>query len=208
MYMLQTRGVLDYKNKLMGNPCGKYITDLEFLRHMIPHHQVAIDMSKKVLKYTTDPNIVYLARNIIFKQTDEIVFMENLLMSNIPNLSSKDKYMFIEIPNQFTVYYPKQSRAAKPTCTMHHFDPNLIHNYNNNNHNNHNKILTDKQYMKHMIPHHDVAITMAERVIKYSTNPSMIDFAYGVIKNQRYEIWLMRQYIDKSQRIFSPYFFT
>ena len=27
------------------NPCIDYLSDTEFLEHMIPHHQVAIDMS-------------------------------------------------------------------------------------------------------------------------------------------------------------------
>lgn len=215
--MLQTKGILDYGNKFMSNPCKKYVSDLEFLKHMIPHHQVAIDMSKKVLKYTTDPNIIYLARNIIFKQSDEILFMENVLLSKIPNLASNDKSKFIEIPNQFTVYYPKESRADNFDCGIHHFDPNMIHdqhnkhnNHDHNNHNNHNNhnghnnhnidILTDKKYLEHMIPHHDVAIDMAERIIKYSKKPIMVEFAYEIIKNQRHEIWLMKNYLQNSQR--------
>ena len=26
------------------DPCSKHITDLEHLKHMIPHHQVAVDI--------------------------------------------------------------------------------------------------------------------------------------------------------------------
>ena len=29
----------------MANPCTDKLTDKEYLEHMIPHHQVAIDMS-------------------------------------------------------------------------------------------------------------------------------------------------------------------
>jgi uncharacterized protein (DUF305 family) len=87
--MLQTKGLLTYDNKSMGNPCTKKITDNSFLRHMIPHHQVAIDISNTLLKYSKNPDIVYLARNIIFGQSDEILSMENMLLSCVPNLSSK-----------------------------------------------------------------------------------------------------------------------
>ena len=183
----------------MGNPCGKYITDIKFLKHMIPHHQVAVDMSKEVLKYSSDPNIIYLARNIIYKQSDEILYMENILLSSIPNLSTKDTFKFIEIPNQFTVWYPCSSRAKKYTCGVHHFDPSKLHNRHG--------ILTDTAYLKHMIPHHDVAVKMSNRVVKYSRNSALVSFAYEIIKNQRYEIWLMKQYLKYSQKQFSPIFY-
>lgn len=187
--MLQTKDYLNYDNKHMGDPCGKYITDVEFLKHMIPHHQVAIDMSKKVMKCTNNPSITYLARNIIFGQTREILHMENVLLSNVPNLSSNDKYTYINIPNQYTIHYPKESRADNPQCGLHHFNPTLMKHHGN--------FISDKAFMQHMIPHHDVAIEMAERVTKYSKSPLMIDFAYGVIKNQRYEIWVMKTYLKK-----------
>ena len=166
--MLQTIGILSYNNKNMGNPCGKYITDIEFLKHMIPHHQVAVDMSKKVLLTSNDPTIIYLARNIIYKQSDEILLMENILLSGIPNMASSDEQMYLEIPNQFTVYYPKESRAEHQPCGLHHFDPTIIQNSHK---------LTDKEYLDHMVSHHDVAIEMSERVTKNSKNPLMVSFA-------------------------------
>ena len=33
-------------------PCSTNLTDLQYLEHMIPHHQVAVDMSKVLLKNT------------------------------------------------------------------------------------------------------------------------------------------------------------
>lgn len=190
--MLQTIGILDYKNENMGNPCGKYITDEEFLKHMIPHHQVAIDMSHKVSQTSLDPIIIYLARNIIYGQTDEILLMENMLLSGIPMMASNDKSTYIEIPNQFTIWYPKMSRADNSDCKMHHFQTM-----------NDNNKLSDEQYLRHMIQHHDVAVEMAERMTKHSKNPMIVSFAYDIIKNQRYEIWLMKQLLE-SKKIHSP----
>jgi uncharacterized protein (DUF305 family) len=198
--MLQTIGFLDYNKTHMGNPCAKYITDIEFLKHMIPHHQVAVDMSKELLKYSSDPNIIYLARNIIYKQSDEILHMENTLLSGIPDISFNDQYKYIEIPNQFTVWYPLISRSKKYSCGLHHFDPSKLHNKHG--------VLTDEAYLKHMIPHHDVAIEMSNRIIKNSKNPAMVSFAYEIIKNQRYEIWLMRHYLKYSQKQQSNSFYN
>ena len=33
-----------------SNPCTDKLTDNEYLKHMIPHHQVAVDMSKLLQK--------------------------------------------------------------------------------------------------------------------------------------------------------------
>ena len=203
--MLQTKGLLTYDKKHMGNPCGKYITDKEFLIHMIPHHQVAIDMSKEVMGHSTDPNIIYLARNIIFGQTDEILLMENMLLSSIPNMSSDDKYKLEDIPNQFTVYYPKESRADEYQCGLHHFSTNMAKEHKLKK----EEPFTDEQYMKEMINHHDVAIEMSNRIMKYSTNPAIRTFANEIIKGQRYEIWLMKQYLQKNnQKQCAPLFFN
>lgn len=185
--MLRTVGLLDYNKKNMGNPCAKYVSDLEFLKHMIPHHQVAIDMSKKVIDTTNNPIILYLARNITYKQTDEILFMENVLLSGIPNMASDDKQKYEHITNQFSFYYPKYSRAKDNNCGLHHFDPKLIHKGHK---------LTDREFLEHMIPHHDVAVAMSERLVRHSKNPTMVSFAYDIIAGQRYEIWLMKQLLN------------
>ena len=52
----------------MSNPCIDKLTDLEYLIHMIPHHQVAVDISKILMEKTKDPNMLYLCRQIIRKQ--------------------------------------------------------------------------------------------------------------------------------------------
>lgn len=197
--MLRTKDLLSYDKDKDGihlsNPCGGYITDHEFLMHMIPHHQVAIDMSKEVMKYSTDPNILYLARNIIYKQTDEILFMESMLLSFIPNMDSGDKYMNQKIPNQFTVWYPKESRADNYQCGLHHFSTKIakLHKLKKG------QPFTDVEYMTGMVYHHDVAVEMSGRIMKYSKNPFMRTFANEIIKSQRYEIWLMKGYIENSQ---------
>ncbi|MGF6573254.1 uncharacterized protein (DUF305 family) [Paraburkholderia sp. GAS333] len=49
--------------------------DKDFVAHMIPHHQGAIEMAQTELKYGKDPELKRLARNIIKAQHDEIEFM-------------------------------------------------------------------------------------------------------------------------------------
>ncbi|CAE6758515.1 hypothetical protein R69927_01745 [Paraburkholderia domus] len=50
--------------------------DKDFVAHMIPHHQGAVEMAQVQLKYGKDPELKRLARNIIKAQHDEIAFMQ------------------------------------------------------------------------------------------------------------------------------------
>ena len=56
-----------------------FVTDHQFLRGMIPHHSMAITMSKKIAERTLDPRIKDLATRIQTAQRNEINEMERLL---------------------------------------------------------------------------------------------------------------------------------
>lgn len=60
----------------MSAPAYTGDTDKDFVAHMIPHHQGAVDMAQVELKYGKDPELKRLARNIIKAQHDEIAFMQ------------------------------------------------------------------------------------------------------------------------------------
>ena len=62
-----------------SNPCTDMLTDLEYIEHMIPHHQVAVDMSVLLIPKTNDPLILNLCRNIIKKQRYEIWEMDHMI---------------------------------------------------------------------------------------------------------------------------------
>ena len=57
------------------------INDVQFLKGMIEHHQMAIEMSEKLLKKTTDPEMIKLCNNIIKSQNSEIKWMKQKLKS-------------------------------------------------------------------------------------------------------------------------------
>jgi uncharacterized protein (DUF305 family) len=65
------------------------MTDATYIQHMIPHHQVAVDMSKKILKTTNNDFIMDLAYKIIHNQQLEIANLyylsksKNMFVSNI-----------------------------------------------------------------------------------------------------------------------------
>lgn len=51
----------------------------KFLREMIVHHEMAIDMCRRVLTYVNDPDIEGIAYSIMKTQTDEIGLMRQML---------------------------------------------------------------------------------------------------------------------------------
>jgi uncharacterized protein (DUF305 family) len=198
--MLQTKDILTYKH--LGDPCAQYITDKEYVEHMIPHHQVAIDMSFEVMKHTVDPNILFLASKIIRGQTDEILFMEGFLLGGLPNMGSMDKQQYQYIPTDLEVWYPKEARAMQYQCGLHHFDTNVAKHHIIHA----NKPFTDKEFLEHMISHHDVAVEMSKRLIKHSKNTDLVAFAYKIILNQEEEIWLMKLQLKHGMPVCSSLF--
>lgn len=53
--------------------------DKVFVKDMIKHHEMAVEMSKLILEYTNDVNIKNIAKNIIEKQNKEIEKMKTIL---------------------------------------------------------------------------------------------------------------------------------
>ncbi|MCG7403593.1 MULTISPECIES: DUF305 domain-containing protein [Caballeronia] len=53
--------------------------DRDFVAHMIPHHQGAVEMAKVQLKYGKDAKLRKLAKDIIAAQNKEIAFMKQWL---------------------------------------------------------------------------------------------------------------------------------
>ncbi|WP_041177492.1 DUF305 domain-containing protein [Brachyspira intermedia] len=71
-------------DKMMADMAVIEITgnnDIDFLKGMIPHHQAAIDVSKKILEYTKDDKIKEIANRIIKAQEKEIEDMNNMINS-------------------------------------------------------------------------------------------------------------------------------
>ena len=154
-----------------SNPCTDNLTDEEYLIHMIPHHQVAIDMSKELQKKTKKPNMIYLTREIIRKQGYEIWEMEmikkNIQFNYIPLNSNinvnKNDYCIFESKSEIC-----SKKNINENCNPLFFNPeeHMKHMKNMN--------INDKSYLTHMIPHHQVAINMSKRLLLYTNNPLLV----------------------------------
>ncbi len=176
--------------KIKSNPCTDNLSDKDYLEHMIPHHQVAIDMSEMLIKTTKNPSMIYLCREIIRKQGYEIwemKMMKKNIENNYNNTYDSDKE---KIKTKLSVYYPKKSKSKDGNCNPLFFKPN-----EHMKHMNHTKI-NDKMYLEHMIPHHQVAIDMSKRLLLHTNNSYLIDFSRRLIYDQEGEIYYMNNLLE------------
>lgn len=184
-------------------PCRINLTDDEFLHHMIPHHQMAINISRQHDKYTHNDIIKSLIRDLIRTQTYEIYLMQTQLKRKIDSIS------VIQVHN--SIPYTTISNSAPNTvqltntyCDPQFFNPNMhnLHSMHQTNHNMHNSkttnITTDKMYIDHMIPHHQVAIDMCKLIIKNTKNDFIMSFAYDMLKQQEAEVFLLNDLLKST----------
>ena len=172
-------------------PCSTYLSDEDYLKHMIPHHQVAIDISLLLQQKTTNPTMQKILRELIWTQQYEIEIMTNLLKNRPHKASSSSemspKYRITEAD----IMSPNIVEISNTYCDPHFFDPEK--------HNEHLKHMTinDKMYIEHMIPHHQVAIDMSKKLIENTDNDFMIYLAYRIIRSQSREILLLSDLSDQ-----------
>ena len=177
----------------MANPCTDKLTDIEYLEHMIPHHQVAIDMSELLIPYTTNPKILHLCRDIIRKQSYEIWEME--MMKNELSASLFDDSLKGKIDTYKTKlekYNPKMSKSKDGACDPLFFKPD-----DHMKHMEHMKI-NDRSYLEHMVPHHQVAVDMSKRLLLHTNHSYLMDFCRKLIIDQQGEIYYMNNLLKNN----------
>ena len=173
----------------MKNICQDNLTDIEYLKHMIPHNQVAVDISLMLQKITKSVKMQEILRKLVWVQNYEITLMKDLL-NNLPdNITSS-------INNN--IYMQNESDFIKPNTlglTNTYCDPNFFDPKNHMKHLMHMK-LNDIMYIEHMIPHHQVAVDMSKILIKNTSNDIMLYLAYRIIQSQQEEIVLLSDFLN------------
>lgn len=175
-----------------SNPCTDNLTDIEYLEHMIPHHQVAIDMSNLLIPNTSNPIMLDLCRDIIRKQSYEIWEMK-MMKNNISHtIVSSNLWSIDNIPTKLDIYEPVDSKAEKGPCNPLFFKPN--------EHSKHIKDMdiTDISYMEHMIPHHQIAVDMSKRLLLHTNHSYLLNFCRNLIIEQQAEIYEMNNLLKNT----------
>ena len=183
-----------------SNPCIDKLTDIQYLEHMIPHHQVAVDMSDMLIPHTNNPSMLNLCREIKRVQEYEIWEMEKMKKKLSDTMSSNNEFI-VDKDNAKTkldIWVPKMSKSKDGDCNPLFFKPN-----DHSQHMKHMKI-TDKSYIEHMIPHHQVAIDMSKRLLLHTNNTYLITFCRKLIIDQQGEIYYMNNLLKNKYIHHSP----
>jgi uncharacterized protein (DUF305 family) len=134
---------------------------------MIPHHESAIEMAKLAQQKASHSEIKTLAGDIIASQSDEIIKMRYWY----------ERWYGIEVP--------KQDTANRMTSMMH--NANDIDNLRG-------AVDFDKVLLEEMIPHHQMAVMMANMLDNATNRQEMKTLANDIITAQTKEIDAMRNW--------------
>ena len=132
-----------------------------FIQQMIPHHQAAIEMSKNILRYTTNLELQGIATNIISAQTKSISNMQGIqstcsLVTN--NNIEQSNYM-----NEFRIIAQTMFWEMRSAPVTNGVNANFI---------------------REMIPHHEGAIRMSNNVLQFNICPELKPILYTIITTQ------------------------
>jgi|TARA_B110000967_G_scaffold43072_1_gene43180 uncharacterized protein (DUF305 family) len=174
------------------NPCDQYLSDRDYLLHMIPHHQVAVDVSIQMQQKSNNPVMHDILRQLIWGQNREIMMMKDI-RKNLPDNISSSQFEMDNTYRNTVLDFTKTASYPNAECNPMFFDPEL-----HKKHMSHMK-LDEKMYLEHMIPHHQIAVDMSKRLLKHTNNDFMIAFAYKIIRNQQDEINYMSQLLQNLQ---------
>jgi uncharacterized protein (DUF305 family) len=156
-------------------PCRVFLSDNDFLKHMITHHQMAIDISIQHIENTKSDIIMKVLRELISTQKYEIVMMMEELSNKTENVSIITSNQAF-IPTISSSIYPNVIGITDAYC-----DPVFFNSNMQKHHNQHNMIKTDKQYIHHMIPQHQVAVDMCKILLKHTKSDFLIYLFHRIV---------------------------
>lgn len=185
------------------------IGDKEFLELMIKHHNVAVKMSRKIMETSKDDYILDFARRTIYEQELEVTLMEKLLksMPNIQHAPSCNCNSKI-ISAQIEKIYPGIFANAK--CEDSHFESFVeiplqlrselvtehfqsIDNQNETFAQDESKsmVMTDQEYIDHMMAHHKSGVDLAKIVLTSTTEPKIYNLAQNIVLAQEKDAFIL-----------------
>lgn len=146
--------------------------DSHFIEQMIPHHEGAIDMATLALTKATHPEIKTLAIAIIEAQNKEIVDMKSWY---------KD-WFDADVPKANTSRMGGGMMSGRGMHMGGTEDMSALENASD----------FDKAFIEGMIPHHQLAVMMAQMLKAGTNRPEMLTLANNIIESQTKEIEQMQ----------------
>ena len=150
-----------------GSMMGRNI-DQHFIVQMIPHHEGAIAMAKVALERSKRPEIISLANGIIEAQQKEIDDMLSWYESWFGSTPPEGGAGMMHMDGMTGDLADLKAVSAAEF---------------------------DREFMEQMIPHHEMAIMMAQMLASGTERPEMRQLADNIITSQAREIEMMRSWL-------------
>jgi uncharacterized protein (DUF305 family) len=151
--------------------------DRHFIEDMIPHHEGAIAMAQIALEKAQHAEIKSLAQNIITAQQHEIT----------------------EMKNWYKEWYGTDVPAGE-VHTMDNHDTMQGHSHMDSMSGDMEKLKAakdfDQEFIRQMIPHHEMAVVMAQTLKHTTSRQEMKLLADNILTSQSHEIEMMRSWAN------------
>lgn len=139
--------------------------DRHFIEQMIPHHEGAIAMAQLALERSKRPEVLSLAQGIIDSQTLEITQMKGWYSNWFGGAPIEDGHR---------MHMDGMSGDIEELKTATNFD---------------------QEFLTQMIPHHEMAVMMAQMLAASTQRTEMKVLADQIITSQGREITMMRSWL-------------
>ncbi len=152
--------------------------DSHFIEQMIPHHEDAITMAKLALERATHQEIIDLSNSIIESQSKENEMMKEWYKEWF----GKDVPTGVEVMGS----HGMMSRGSGMHMGMMGGDADIEDLKSSTD--------FDREFIRQMIPHHQMAIMMSNMLEKSTKRSEMKKLAEGIVSAQTKEINQMREW--------------
>ncbi len=167
-------GRMMQRDSMMGNDQMAGQIDSHFIENMIPHHEDAITMANLALTRAEHQEIKTLSNNIIKSQSEEIDQMKQWYKS----------WFESEVPNSNSSMGRGMGMMMNGGMMGNETDIKTLENAKP----------FDKEFIEQMIPHHQMAVMMAQMLSRSTNRPEMKQLAENIISAQTKEINQMREW--------------
>jgi uncharacterized protein (DUF305 family) len=159
--------------------------DRHFIEMMIPHHEGAIAMAQLAPTRSKHPEMKQLAAAIIKAQTSEIdqmrTWYKTWYKTDVPVVSAT---MMKRHSPMMGMHQGTGMKGMHQSGMSMKIDLEALKNSSD----------FDRDLIHQMIPHHQMAVHMAQMLLKHTTRPEMRNLAASIIKSQTAEIAQMQQW--------------
>ena len=173
-------GIMQMMNIRQGSTSSSTTTkiDQHFIEQMIPHHEGAIDMAKLAKERSRNSKVLSLADAIIKSQSQEIIQMQDWYKT----------WYGVNVPVDTNIGMG-MGRGMMQGGMMGGKTSDITSLKNANN--------FDETFLEEMIPHHQMAVMMAQMLLSGTNRSEMKQLGQNIITAQKQEIDQMRSWLQE-----------